>query len=225
MTQPLLSATWWIAPDTLTFEEKQKDEEFDEWYDGDGFNTWKDNNTWEPVWENWQFMDGRINLRPSSTYCLSVMNMTKVLTDITPFLEKQGYSISVRIKTRSDFKYTIATDKGNKQFMTDNGVNGTECKSKKFDACAIYKDSFMIMKETPAYPPFPDEYLYQFENDRYWNPFYPPTIPYQKTILFENIDEIRITFIDKNMCVVINNLYGYIAQDLMVGYILEKMLV
>ena len=84
--------------------------------------------------------------------------------------------------------------------MTDNGVNGTECKSKKFDACAIYKDSFMIMKETSAYPPFPDEYLYQFEDDMYWNPFYPPQIPYQKTILFENIDEIRIAFIEK-ICV------------------------
>ena len=112
-------AYWWIGPDTLNFEEKkQKDEKFDEWYDGEEFKIWEENNTWTPVWKKWQWQhsgnsssgnssSGRTNLHPS-IYCIGVMNMTKVLMDITPFLEKQGYSISVRIKTRSDFKYTIA---------------------------------------------------------------------------------------------------------------------
>ena len=40
-------AYWWIGPDTLNFEEKkQKDEKFDEWYDGEEFKIWEENNTW-----------------------------------------------------------------------------------------------------------------------------------------------------------------------------------
>ena len=159
-----------------------EDERFLAWYSSEEYEKWVEKNTWLPVWKTGGFDQHHNNEAP--TFVLKVRDAA-MLTAITPFLNKQGMSISVRVKTRDGFKYSVATDKGLFQMRKRHPA-------KEFDVVAIQEERY-------TYPRFPGAFHdTAWHMDPYWNPFYPPQMPYQPALRFKDICEIRINVLPQH---------------------------